>query len=173
MVDLEEFQEGKTYPKEAQYAVRYGYYYRKEAEKHENGHLHACLGQSSSVLLWIASAVIGGVVYDVLKAAVKKLYQKMVTDKRIIDKTTRDILADESKLDEFYTFVLEFQEHRVTANEKQIRYIREEIVADYVGNEADVIYEKEKRPPTIEEHKVIIRQAFMLADELIEEHKDE
>lgn len=166
---LQDFKEGQAYPKETQYAVRYGYYYRKEAEKYENCEVHACLGESSAVLLWIANAVIGGVVYDVIKKAVKSLYQKLVRDKRSIDKTTEGILTDDSKLNEFCSYVMEFHEHRVTANGKQIRYIREEIMADYVGDEAGAIYDKEKRWPTIEENKVIIRQALELADELIKE----
>ena len=69
------------------------------------------------------------------------------------------------------TYVSEFHEHRMTANGKQIKYIREEIIADYVGNEAGAICERENRYPTIEENKVIIRKALLLADELIENNE--
>ena len=167
MNDIQAFQEGLTYSEDALYAVRYGYLYRKEAEKYEDGHFHACLGDSSELLLWIANAVIGGFAYDVIKTAVKKLYKSIVEGKKQIDKTTEAILNDESELDVFCTYVMEFHEHRITANGKQIRYIREEIIADYVGNEAGAIYEKEKRQPTIDENKEIIRKALEHADVLI------
>ncbi len=167
MTEIQEFQEGMNYSEETQYAVRYGYFYRKEAEKYENVHVHDCLGESSEILLWIANAVIGGVVYDVIKTTVKKLYHKLVDGKKKIDQITEDIITDDSKLKEYCTYVLEFYEHRITANEKQIRYIREEIIADFVGNESGSIYEKEKRQPTAEEQKVIIRDAIQLADDLI------
>lgn len=171
MIDIQEFQEGQTYPKETQFAVRYGYFYRRKAEQEESGKVHACLGDSPEILLWIANALIGGVVYDVIKNAVKKLYQKMLRAKQHVDTTTEEILTDESKLNEFCTYVMEFYEHRITANGKQIRYIREEIIADFNGNEVGEFYNKKKRLPTIEEYQEIDRNAQRLADELLKKTK--
>lgn len=164
---MKDYKEDIHYSDEVRNAVRYGYLYRKKVEKDGNGNCHACLGDSPEVLLWIANAVLGGVVYDVIKSGVKKLYQRIIDGKKQIDKPTEAILTDESELEVFCTYVMEFHEHRITANRKQIKYIREEIIADYVGNEVSSIFEKEKRTPTLEENKVIIRRALMLADELI------
>lgn len=167
MNDILEFREGQVYPKDTQYAVRYGYLYRKEAEKYEDGHCHASLGESPELLLWVANAVIGGVVYDVIKSAVKKLYQRIVGGKNHIDKTTEAIFTDEYELEVFCTYIMEFHKHRITANGKQKKYIREEIIADYVGFEVCAIT-KNEIDPTIEDYKVIVRKAQKLADDLIE-----
>ena len=170
--DMQEFQEGLDYPKETLYAVRYGYFYRKEAEKYGNESLHACLGKAPEIIIWIANAIIGGLLYDGIKIAVKKLYNSIVKEGKKIDKTSKEILTDESKLEELYNYILEFHEHRMTATENQIKYIREEIIADYVGEKVGVIYVKEKRNPTIEELKIINKEASKLAEELIDNNNE-
>lgn len=169
--DMQKFQEGLDYPKETLYAVRYGYLYRKEFEKYENESLHACLGKAPEIIVWIANAIIGGLLYDGIKIAVKKLYNSIVKEGKQIDKTSKEILTDESKLKELYNYILEFHEHRMTATENQIKYIRDEIIADYVGEKACVIV-KEKRKPTIEEFKIIIKEANKLAEELIDNNNE-
>lgn len=56
------------------YAVRYGFQYRKEAERHsgQSESLHFFLPPPNEVLLWIGNAVMSGIAYDILKEGVKK-----------------------------------------------------------------------------------------------------
>lgn len=163
MTKIQEYRKGIVYPIEAQTAVRYGYYYRKEAERFEDGYVQACLDGSSEILLWIANAVIGGVAYDVIKTAVKKLYQKLFEAKEHIEKTSEAILSDDSRLEEFCLYVIEFNEHRMEATDKQIKYIREEIIADYLGSKAEEV----GRMLTHEEWVQFTREAFQYADDLL------
>lgn len=165
---MQDFQEGLEYPKETLYAVRYGYFYRKEAEKYEDGCIHHCLGEVPDLLKWIANVIIGGLAYDGIKIVVKGLYKSIIKSGRDIDKASEEILMDESKLEEFYNYILEFHKHCMTATENQIDYIREEIIADYVGEKAGAIYFKEKRNPTLDELKEINKDACKLAKKLID-----
>ena len=162
---------GRKYSDNVRNAVRYGYLYRKEAEKHENGSLHACLGETSDVLLWLANLIVGGVAWDIIKVAAKKLYSELKRRKNKCDEETEVILKEEANLKVFYEMVVEFNEHRLTISEEQLKYIREEIIADYCGNEAGKIFAKEKRAPTIDEHKRIYSRAILYADELLNNEK--
>lgn len=54
----------------------------------------------------------------------------------------------------------------MTVTEKQMKYIKEEIFADYGAQKESEIYEKEERLATIEEKKIIIREAISFADNL-------
>lgn len=163
MTKILDYREGEAYKIEIQAAVRYGYYYRKEAERCEGRHFNACLGGASEILLWIANAVIGGVAYDVIKSSVKKLYKKLAVNKKQIEKISEGILSDEKKLEEFCLYVIEFHEHRIAASDEQIKYIKEEIIADYLGSKAGEL----RRLPTHEEWVQISRDAFQYADDLL------
>ena len=77
------------------------------------------------------------------------------------------ILKEEENLKVFYGMVVEFNEHRLTVSEVQLKYIREEIIADYFDNEVSKIWGREKQLPTIEEYKRIHREAVLYADELL------
>jgi len=163
--------EGQKYSDKVRNAVRYGYLYRKEAEKYEDGSIHACLSEVPDVLLWLAKLIVTGAVWDVIKAVVKKLYSAFMQQGKRFDEETEAILKEEANLKVFYEMVVEFYEHRLSVSEEQLKYIREEIIADYSGNEAGKIFEKEKREPTIEEYKRIYREAVLHAAELLRKRK--
>ena len=55
----------------------------------------------------------------------------------------------------------------LSLTKEQFRYIREEIVADYVGEETSKIYERVHRMPTVEELMIINREANKYADQLM------
>ena len=159
--------EGQKYSDKVRNAVRYGYQYRKYAEQYEDGSSHACLGEAPDVLLWLANLIITGVAWDVIKAAVKVLYSAFMQKGKKCDEETVTILKEEENLKVFYGMVVEFNEHRLTVSEVQLKYIREEIIADYFGNEVSKILGREKRLPTSEEYKRIQRGAVLYADELL------
>lgn len=165
MNQVEEYKDGLQYPEEVRNAVRYGYRYRKEAE--ERPDIHSCLVDSSDFLLWVANLVIGGISWDILKSSAEKLYKQLIKKNAKIDKHANDLFSDESKLKEFYIYIKEFHEHRMSVTEKQFLYIKEEIIADYMGNVAGEIYEQEKRMPTIEEIKEMSREAFNYAEKVL------
>lgn len=165
MAQIEEFKEGLQYSEVVRNAVRYGYMYRKEAEDRLD--IHYCLHDSSDFLLWMANLVIGGISWDILRSSVIKLYKKLIKKNVKIDKHANDLFSDESKLKEFYIYIREFHEHRMSVSEKQLLYIKEEIIADCMGDEAGKIYEKEKRMPTIEEIKEMSREAFLYAEKVL------
>lgn len=162
---------GQDYSDKVRNAVRYGYLYRKEAEKYEDGSSHACLGEASDVLLWLANLIVGGMLWDGIKVAAKKLYSELKRSGNKCDEETEAVLKEEVNLKVFYEMVLEFNAHRLTISEEQLKYIREEIIADYCGNEAGKIFAKEKRAPTIDEHKRIYSRAILYADELLNNEK--
>lgn len=58
----------------------------------------------------------------------------------------------------------------MAVTEKQFKYIREEIVADYVGKESEKIYKKKKRLPTVQEYMEIHKKAKVHADSLLGNH---
>lgn len=167
---IQDFKEGAVYSDEIKAAVRYGYLYRKEAEKgtssDEYQRFDYRLGEASEFLLWLANIIIGGVVWDVLKIVAKKLYQKAVRSSKKFDKRTEDILTDEAQLKEFYVYVLEFHEHRMAVDEKQLSYIKEEIVADCIGEAVGKLYERENRFPTEGEYIEIVKESKERAEEL-------
>ena len=164
---------GQKYSDKVRNAVRYGYLYRKEAEKHENGSSHACLGETSDVLLWLANLIVGGMLWDGIKAIAKKLYSELKRRGSKCDEVTEVTLKKEVNLKVFYEMVVEFNEHRLTISEEQLKYMREEIIVDYCGNEIGKILGKEKRLPTIDEYKRIYSEAILYADELLKRREKE
>ena len=63
--------------------------------------------------------------------------------------------------------MLEFHERRMAIDEEQLKYIKEEIVADYIGEEVGKIFEQEKRFPTAQEYVEIEKRAIKRAEEII------
>ena len=167
MKTISPYVRGQKYSDKVRNAVRYGYRYRKMAEEYGDGSVHACLGETSDVLLWLANLIVGGMVWDGIKAAAKKLYSELKRLGNECDEETEAVLKEEVNLKVFYEMVVEFNEHRLTIGEEQLKYIREEILADYFGNAVAKIFEKEKRLPTIDEYKRICSEGSLYADELL------
>lgn len=155
------------YSDTVKYAVRYGYNYRIEAEQKHNSYSHACLPDTSAILLWLGQKVIDGVIWDLFKVAAKKLYEKFVKSNSYLSEKLSKFLSDEQDLKRFYTYVKEFNEQNMTVTEEQFKYIREEIIADFFGKECGKIYEQEHRLPTIQEYMRINREALVHADNLM------
>ena len=143
-------------------AVRYGYLYRKEATKAPT--VHACLGEISSILLWLGKQVISGLAWDGVKLAAKRLYTLLTKEGSILDKVTSKVLTEEKELKMFYEQIQEFNKHSMSITEKEFNYIREEIIADTLGEETQKIYEQEKRLPTANDYLAIMKKANKVAD---------
>ena len=167
MSQIIDYKEGQLYSDEVRNAVRYGYEYRKVAEDPKQHSLHYSLDDSPDILLWMANMIIGGVAWDAFKFAVKGLYHQVSNKSISIDGRTITIFSEEKQLKEFYDDIKEFNEQRMSVTKEQFRYIREELVADYVGEETSKIYERVHRMPTVEELMIINREANKYADQLM------
>lgn len=166
MQDLEQILK-TSYPKTVYDAVRYGYQYRKVSET-VGENLHFSLGDPSSVVLWIASAVASGVVYDVIKSMCRKILSYCKKHNCKLDEETNTILNDEKSLREFTVFIKEYYSHSMKISERQEKYIKEEVIADVSAEETGKIYKETNRfVLTIEEYKQITKIASSRAEELI------
>ena len=76
-------------------------------------------------------------------------------------------MVDEEELKRFVYYVDEFNLKNLSATEKEILFIREEIIADYVGDKAAEIYENYHRAPKQKEFEMITKEAIVLADRLL------
>lgn len=157
--------ENTQYADNVKYAVRYGYQYRREAERNVN--FHNCLSDASTILYRLADLVITGVTFDIIKKYAKELWVKLMSMKIKIPEDVNALLIDEDELKRFVVYVNEFSTKNLTATDAQQKYIREEIMADYVGETAAEIWKKKKRQPTHEEWVTIYRDAVKLADDLL------
>lgn len=164
---MEQYKEGLTYSYEVKNAVRYGYQYRKEAED-INQSLKYCLPDASDVLLWLGNAILSGYMYDKIKILAKNIKQWLKENKRNVDQETATILENDEELKVFYEYVVEFNEHRMSVTEEQKNYIKEEIFADYGAAKEIDIMNKKGRMATLEERKVIYREALIYAEKLTE-----
>jgi len=167
MAEYEDYKEGLEYSEDVKNAVRYGYQYRKEAEEYKDSNIKYCLGEPSEILYWIATMIISGLGWDLLKCAVKKA-AKWISKQRIkTDEETNKILTDEKHLRLFYVYVKEFNEHNMSVDDKTLKYVKEEIIADYAGETIEELISNENRIPEIEEYTKIIRNAFTYADNML------
>lgn len=162
---IEEYKEGLSYSEEVRNAVRYGYQYRKEAEANHTS-LHFHIHDASDVLLWLGGTILGDIVYDKVKEIAKKTLDWLKQKGKKVDKETENVLDDEKELKVFYEYVLEFNEHRMSITEEQRKYIKEEIIADYGAAKETELYIKEGRMATLEERKVIYREAISYSEKL-------
>lgn len=162
---IDEYKEGILYSDEVKNAVRYGYQYRKEAEKNYSS-FHFCLHDASDVLLWLGNAVLSGFVYDKVKDLAKKALEWLKERGKKLDTETEAVLENEIELKVFYEYVQEFSEHRMSITEEQRQYIKEEIMADFGAAKESEIYTKEGRMATLEERKVIYREAISYSERL-------
>ena len=162
---VEEYKEGIAYSEEVKNAVRYGYKYRKEAEK-ANSSVKYCLPDASEVLLWLGKSILSGFVYDTIKELAKNVLKWLKDRGKNIDKETEAVLENEAELKMFYEYVLEFSEHNMSVTDMQREYIKEEIFCDYGAAKETEIITKKGRMVTFEERKVIFREAMEYAEEL-------
>lgn len=167
---MEEYKEGLTYVDNVRYAVRYGYMYRKDAEQQQFT-IHCCLPEASEVLLWLGGAILSGIAWDSIKVMAIKTYTKLKEMNQGVDKDTEKVLTEESELKVFHEYIIEFSEHRMSISEQQKKHIKEEILADYHAKKETEIMEKYGRIATVEERKIIIKEAFSFAESLLREHK--
>ncbi len=169
MNQFEEFKEDILYSEEVKNAVRYGYQYRKEAEKHEahkSVYSNACLSEAPNILLWLGKLVIDGITWDIIKKLAKDLFEKFSMSNKITGELSC-LLTEERELKTFYEYVKEFNEQSMRITEEQFKYIRDEIRADYYGKECGKIFYQEHRMPTIEEYMRITREAETYADSIM------
>jgi predicted ATPase len=156
------------YPEAIENAVRYGYQYRLEAEKNANKRgVYYCLAEASAILKWLAELVVAGIAYDCIKTQAKQFWSYLMRMKIKIPEDVNKVLIDEDELRRFVQYVDEFHDNKISATEKEISYIREEIVADYTGKRAGEIYKEHRRMPSTEELISITREAKEYADGLL------
>lgn len=160
-----------SYSNEAFEAVRYGFQYRKTSEelaKSDSERLNFCLPDPSEILIFLAEAIIGGIVYDALKSIAVKTWSKF-KDQLSLNKEQEvyNILTKDDDLVEFYTYIREFHEKSMRITEQQEKYIKEEVIADYNGEQASIIFSKYKRHVSITEQLDINKEAHKKADIII------
>lgn len=159
------------YPSSVKDAVRYGYLYRKESEVVDSN-CHFSLPEASAILLWIASAVASGIIYDVIKENVKHLLSCLKEAKHKLDKKTKEVIEDEDALKEFTIYIEEYYSHDMKITIEQEEYIKEEMIADTTGEEATKIFEETGRIVLTKEERIRIDKiAYGRAEELIHRHK--
>ena len=120
-------------------AVRYGY--RKIAIEQafdENVRLHYCLSDPSQILEWLAGVILSGITWDVIQKGVKKLCNLIISQiqlKNAQEKEAYEVLSDEKKLQEFYEYIIEYQEGFINISEKEYKYIEKEMMANFFAEE--------------------------------------
>lgn len=160
MMQYNEYIKGTSYSEDVVNSVRYGFQYRKIAERNETDY-HFSLFDPSDILMWIANMVIGGFTWDVIKLSVNKVYGQSNINE--LDEDTQKILTNEDYLKDFCNCILEFNEHRMTVSDEQKKYIIEEIIADYVGKSSSEIIKKYNRLPSEQEYIDIVQKAALYA----------
>ena len=145
-------------------AVRYGYLYRKEAEhfSEEGISFHFHLSGISPFLLWLAKQILSDICYNSIKKSASKLWEKLMSMKVSIPDEVNKVLLDEDELKTFVTYTQEFAKKQLSSTDEEKAYIREEIIADYVGKATSEFWTREKRFPTDEERQSIIREAYCM-----------
>ncbi len=162
---IPDYQEGLQYSAEVIASVRYGYMYRKDAEEHPS--VHACIDIDPEFLYWLAGLIRDGLVWDMIKSAAKQLYNRLSQEGSLLDKYTKSVLTEEKELELFYQRVREYNNQCMAITEKQFNYIREEIMADVYGEEAQKIFDREQRQPNHQEFLEMHRKAIKKADDLL------
>lgn len=165
-----QYVEGLSYPDEVKHAVRYGYQYRVESEQQsqkEGSHFNRRIGDTPEIILWLASLVFDGVAWDVLKLIAETIIQGFKDRKKQMPQEAVKLLTNDTDIRTFYEYIVEYKEHRMTVSDKEIKFIVEEIVADYSGKEAAKIMSKEGRFPTDEENRRILREAYKAAEAVL------
>ena len=165
MLDIQEFQDGQIYSEDIQNAVLYGYRYRIRAEECEANDIRCNfrLSETSPVLYYLTQLVISGVAYDLIKKYASRLWNKLLKMKVNIPENVEIILLDDDELKKFVTYVDEFNGKNPSVSPKVASYIKEEIVADYLGKKAGEL----GRLLTPEEIMIYTKEAFHYADELL------
>ena len=164
MNKIPKYKKALQYPENVKNSVRYGYLYRKDAEKSLS--VHACISEIPDILLWLANIIIGGFTWDIIKSALKKTYRRLRKDVTHFDERTMDILKDESHLYIFIIYIREYHEQRMSVNDEQLKYIKEEIQADYIGKKLGDIISQEKREATVQEIVEIYKEAKKIASDI-------
>lgn len=165
-----EYIEGLQYSDEVLNAARYGYQYRLEAEKYsqeKDYRFHQCLGEVHPLICWLVQLIINGISWDLLKKAAGTVIEQFQREKRNLSPKVRDILTEQQSLQQLYEYVKEFKEGRMNISDRERKYIKEEIEADYTGKQVANIFEAEHRFPTDEEYKRIFRDAQEAAKKIL------
>lgn len=111
--------------------------------------------------------ILENIAWETIKSTAQTLYLKLAKEEALLSKIEEKILSDEKELKEFYQDIKEFNEQRMAVTEKQFQYIREEIVADVIGEELGKIYSLENRQPSIQEIMDANRKAKQKADSIL------
>lgn len=150
--------------KQANDAIRYGYFYRKIAEeaiKNENIRHHCCITYPSDFIEWIASLVISGVSFDLIKLFVKSIYSYVKSTYTNTDKKQEkiiEILENEEELRIFVRYTKEFHAGLKDVDSKIVKYIQEEINADYSAQQTGRIWKEEHRFPNAQDLLKIMKE---------------
>ena len=166
IIDNSKYIDDTQYSDEVLNAVRYGYLYRLEAEKYcqdKNIRVNYCLGDAPALICWFVKLIIDGVAWDLLKKASRTVIDQFQREKRDIPPMAMEILTNQQRFQQLYEYVKEYKDGKMNISDRERKYIIEEIEADYLGKQAEKIYEAEHRFPTVEEYKRIFREAHEVA----------
>lgn len=152
-------------------AIRYGYSYRKIAEKlsdKSNGSLHFCLPDVNELLLKLGEFVLSGIAWDGIRFVAKKIYDRNLESiKHSNDENVILVFTDEKELSNFYNYLKEFQDGFSNIDDAEYEYIEEEMMADFCAEMETEIVMREKRPITIEERIQIYKVARLKIQSLV------
>jgi len=127
-------------------AIRYGYYYRKIAEREMSNNrdirINYNIVSPTNFLEWIAALVISGVTFDIIKFFVKRLYSAIKSKCSSLDKDEEniiEIISNEEELSLFVKYTKEFHTGLRNVDQNVVDYIQEEMDADFKGHEVGKI----------------------------------
>lgn len=155
-ISIEEYNE---IIEKAEKAIRYGYYYRKELENSLN--IHYSLLSPTNYLEWIETVILSGASYDILKFFAIRIYNHIKANHKSNEKKYSrivDILNDETKFQEFIKYLQEYKDGLPTLDEDKKKYIEEEMMADFMGNKAAELYQREKRVPNAQDFLSFLKE---------------
>ena len=139
-------------------AIRYGYYYRKIAEREMSNNrdirINYNIVSPTNFLEWIAALVISGVTFDIIKFFVKRLYSAIKSKCSSLDKDEEniiEIISNEEELSLFVKYTKEFYTGLRNVDQNVVDYIQEEMDADFKGHEVGKILDKEHRIPNTQD----------------------
>lgn len=154
-------------------AVRYGYDYRLAYEEHleergkdEECSVAFCLAAPEQALVFVAAAVASGIIgnaaYDAIKMVIKKINKSFHNSEnnRIVSESLR-VIEDEDEFQKFTKYIQDFHEGFKVVDEKVVKAIIEEILADKMTCRVERIIKNRTDPTDPESIKKDLRKSLI------------
>lgn len=154
-------------------AVRYGYDYRLAYEEHleerckdEGSSVAFCLAAPEQALVFVAAAVASGIIgnaaYDAVKLVIKKLkesFQDSGNNLKVSESLR--VIEDEYEFEKFKKYIQDFHEGFKVVDEKVVRAIIEEVIADKMSCRVERIIRNGTDPTAPEAIKKDLRKSML------------